>query len=49
MFVQKSEKSMEFFSEYKNVLDFDINLITDFYTDNQDSQFIENKYKFIEK
>ncbi len=44
MFVQKSEKSMEFFSEYKNVLDFDINLITDFYTDNQDSQFIENKH-----
>ena len=44
MFFQKSYESLEFFNDYKNVLDFDINLITDSYVNNQDNQFIENRH-----
>ena len=44
MFFQKSYESLEFFNDYKNVLDFDINLITDSYINNQDNQFIENRH-----
>ena len=44
MFFQKSYESLEFFNDYKNVLNFDINLITDSYVNNQDNQFIENRH-----
>ena len=43
MFSEKL-RSLEFFNDYKNVLDFDINLITDSYVNNQDNQFIENRH-----
>jgi len=44
LFVKKNEESHDFFNEYRNTLDSDVKLLTDFYNKNQIKEFVENRH-----
>lgn len=44
-FYKKSEETLNYFQEYQNLIDFDVNLITDFYSsDIQIESFVEHRH-----
>lgn len=44
MFFKKNNTNLEFFEDYKKILNSDQNLITDFYNNIQNKIFIENRH-----